>query len=244
MNNQEWFKQESIESLRRQEVFERYPGYPEKRLFLFENTIDIPEGDWEMNPGEVPEPSEIERFRELGLLIDSRGRPLHPWVNEMAQSPEIGIVTGKGFFWKWGPNETVDPIAVRNDLEVPHVLLITRGDTGHLALPGGFRDNNEDPEVGAAREAMEEAFVDLSNLEAKPVYVGPVTDSRITAHAWAHTNAFRFDVPNKLAKDLQVGPYQGGDDATRAEWIAIDKINERLFGSHSLLVSLALNLRK
>jgi len=205
-------------------------------------TEDIPEGPWELNPGEAPETCDTQRFREMGLAVDKRGRPLHPWLKEMVTNPDIGVLTGRGFYWQWGPNHTADPIILRHDLVVPHVLLIERGDTGDRALPGGFIDGSEDPAVAAAREGLEEALLDVGGFAARQVYDGPLSDIRATAHAWAHTTAFRFDLPNDVARGLPTERYKGGDDAAFAQWIAVDQVDERLFGSHNLLLKLALEM--
>ncbi len=220
-----------------------YPGYPTGRLVLAEAMADLPDGPWDLNPGEAPEPQDSARFAAMGLELDSTGRPLHPWLAEMVTNPDIGVLAGRGFYWNWGPNKTADPIVIRHDLAVPHVLLIDRGDTGEKALPGGFVDKGELAEIAAAREAREEALLDVSKFICRQVYDGPLSDIRATAHAWSDTTAFRFDVPNDVARNLPTERYKGGDDAEYAQWIPADKLQSILFGSHSLLVGLALNLR-
>ncbi len=219
-----------------------YPGYPATRLFMETFVEDIPDGPWELNPGEIPSRSETQLFRDLGLAIDSRGRPLHPWLKEMVTNPRIGVLAGRGFYWNWGPNQTADPIIIRHDLAVPHALLIDRGDTGEKAFAGGFVNPGELAVVAAAREALEEALFDPSGFPVRQVYDGPLSDTRATAHAWSHTTAFRFDVPNDVARNLPLGRYKGGDDAAFAEWLPVNNINGRLFGSHNLLLKLALEM--
>lgn len=244
----EWFKHESLQLLAGQLAVRAYAGYPclRDRLWL-DDTEDLwepvvlPDGPWETSGGELPNIGEQAALSRKGLRLDSYGRPLHPWFDSLLRHPGIGVVTGKGAYWRWGPNYTADPIVLRHDLPEPHVLLIERRDTGLWALPGGFVDEGETPLAAARREAGEEARIDLSDYPAsRQVYSGPLADLRVTAHAWPETTAYRFDLPDTLAKRLPVGPYPAGDDARRAKWLPIEQVGDELFGSHRLLVELAL----
>ena len=176
------------------------------------------------------------------MRVDQAGRPVHPWINEII-SDELGVFTGKGFFWYWGPNKTVDPIVFRHDLDQPHVMLIVREDTHDLALPGGFHDDGETYAEGAAREAREETLIDIGNIAARFVYSGPLADRRATANAWPHTDAFRFDIPDSIAKDLPM-EWEGGEEVEKAIWAPLDKVDELVLGSHSLMIGMAAKLRR
>jgi 8-oxo-dGTP pyrophosphatase MutT (NUDIX family) len=241
------FKQASLE-LFAQQATTPYPGYPsfEERLRLKTARLSpcLPAGPWEMAGDALPTPAEVANFQALGYNTDELGRPLHPWLNEMLTNPKIGIVTGKGAYWYWGPNLTADPIVMRYDQPEPMVLLISRRDTGQWALPGGFIDAGETALQAAIREAGEEALIDLDQLPTtgQLVYQGPLNDTRATAHAWPETTAYLFALPPEVTTNLPLGPYKAGDDADTAYWQPVNRVGELLFGSHQLLVAGAVDL--
>lgn len=231
-----------------------YPGYPlfSERLFLnpsLENYTEsgrriIPDGPWVVNthvnrPDHeiVPTEEEQRTFIAHGLELDSMGRPLHPWFIRMAEDPAIGIVTGKGAYWKWGPNKTVDPIIIQSD----HVLLIKRNDTGTWAFPGGFVDKNEAVESAGRREVLEETGLVLpEKLSLETVYSGPVVDIRLSGNAWPETTALLMQIPSHASLPMP----HGMDDAADAAWVPINiALQENgLFGSHRFLLDTTLNL--
>lgn len=153
-------------SLLRQKLSrEKYPGYPDfsDRLYAgnygqeytMGGRLILPFGPWEINghvncteASEAPKIYEELGFIGLGLEIDSRGRPLHPWLKDMIEDAAIGLVTGKGFYHKWGPNKTADPILFHRG----SFLLVRRCDTGNWALPGGFVDPGETTVETSIRE--------------------------------------------------------------------------------------------
>ncbi len=209
-----------------------YPGYPTSRLVIEnidENTpVTLPDGEWSTGVYVFPTVSEQERLRHEGYELDDFGRPLHPWLKEMLCHPDIGVVTGMGEFWHWGPNRTGDPILISNN----KVLLIKRSDTGSWALPGGFVDSDETGSQAARRELFEEAGVMIAG-KGCTIYEGPVADSRTTAHAWPETTAVAWridDTPHPTPND----------DAIDAQWFPIDSLPSELHGSHLFLIQKAI----
>lgn len=216
---------------------EHYPGYPAERLTLDLSDeqslqgVPIPDGPWEIHGQPLPTIEVTQQAHEAGYQTDASGRPLHPWARLLLSSEHGGTPTGKGAYWHWGPNKTADPIVITSELR-PRILLIERSDTGMLALPGGFIDQDEDPLACARRELEEETGLELSQ-EGTLVYQGPVADLRTTLHAWAETSAYLFTVetPSKV---------RGNDDAISAKWYFLDELPNTLFGSHADLVKMAL----
>jgi ADP-ribose pyrophosphatase YjhB (NUDIX family) len=225
-----------------------YPGYPEfyDRLVASPDALRTTEGELVINPGpwevnthanrvgmnEPPTPEETRKFQDMGLEIDFYGRPVHPWFEDMVGDTEIGVVTGKGAYWGWGPNKTVDPIVIQEG----HILLIKRGDTGNWALPGGFIDGEELINVAGRRECQEETGLELPvTIQPEVIYQGPVTDTRTTVNAWPETTALLYRLPD--------GPLpfvRGADDAVQAAWFPLETAMEaQLFGSHQYLVQQA-----
>lgn len=240
----DWFREQSLVALRENLALVTYPGYPELHDRLLGEGVRhwaLPLGVWETSEGATPNVSEQVDLISKDVRMDIYGRPLHPWVKDMLGDPKIGVVTGKGKYYHWGPNYTADSIILRHDQAEPQVLLIQRKDTKQWALPGGFIDGDEAALTAALRESLEETGIDLAayNPEAREVYCGPLADIRVTAHAWPETTAFRFDLSDEAAAAIG-DKIQGSDDAQAAAWVNVNELAGQLFGSHKLLIQLAL----
>lgn len=223
-----------------------YPDYPEHsdRLFLqrgddFKWLLGL-NGSWSVDNHPKQQTLEtspdIDTQKELlarGIDLDLRGRPLHPWLDAMISDPSIGVVTGKGAYWHWGPNYTADNIVLCQD----HVLLVKRRDNGMWALPGGHVDPGEEDIVASLRELTEETGLSLpAGTSGQVTYRGPVVDPRVTANAWPETTAVRYVL------DQELPTVEGLDDAEEAAWFPLDVVQQGdiLFGSHRFLLQTAL----
>lgn len=236
-----------VEQFRKGVPFRNYPDH-DQRLHMWQlaqddGNLNIPDGSWWMNPSDN-HPLQLDEIQDLqakGVTrFDNAGRPLHPWIDAIAQYPDFGFACGKGSYYQWGPNFTADPIVLRYDLSEPHVLLIQREDTKDWALPGGFIDPGEDGPTTARRETQEETGITIPHtIAGTHIYQGPVADPRTTLHAWPETTAVRFDIPDELAATLPEGTWQGSDDAVRATWAPLSALEENLFGSHLVLIQQA-----
>lgn len=183
----------------------------------------------------VPTAEETARFEAEGLAIDRDGRPLHPDFFRVLG--EHGVRFGKGDFWHWGPNKTVDPIVIAEKSGA--VLVIRRADNGLMALPGGFRDLNdgvwEMPHDAALREAREETGVELRGVSSWVQPEQTVRDHRETLNAWPNTVPVDFIIPDEVY-------VKAGDDAEKgsALWLPESKIGSVKFhGSHLELIRAA-----
>lgn len=221
-----------------------YPGYPTTRLTSInvsmtpDGTLILPDGEWTKNNTNLPTPVESEAFKAAGYDTDTEGRPLHPWLKQMLDDPEVGVVTGRGFYHQWGPNYTADPVVLTRE-DRTSVLLIQRGDTGVWALPGGFIDPGEtNPADSARRELFEEANLKL-DLEGDLIYQDVVADLRTTAHAWAETSAYSFVVDERLPVGVT-----DPNEVKKVKWFYADELPKQLHGSHAVLIELALERLK
>ncbi|HEY8885946.1 MAG TPA: NUDIX domain-containing protein [Candidatus Microsaccharimonas sp.] len=217
-----------------------YPGYPTVRLTIADvsknsnGTTILPDGEWTKNNTNLPTSAESDAFRTAGYETDNEGRPLHPWLTQMLANPDVGVITGKGFYHNWGPNYTADPIVLTHEVRTS-VLLIKRSDTGIWALPGGFVDPGEtNPADAARRELFEEADLKLE-LEGDLIYQDVVADLRTTAHAWAETSAYSFVVDERLPVAVT-----DPNEVKSVQWFYVDELPEQLHGSHAVLVQIAL----
>jgi 8-oxo-dGTP pyrophosphatase MutT (NUDIX family) len=227
-----------------------YPGYPEQTQRLVASLDDfdrledgrliIPDGPWTVNTHSnrqdtesQPSWQETVHLWEMGSSIDAFGRPLHPWLKDMVEDPAIGIVTGKGWYWQWGPNRADDAIAKCGN----YVFLVQRADTDEIVFPGGMEEDTELPMHGAAREFGEETGIAIpAPGDGRLIYDGPITDTRATANAWPHTSAYLFEFDSMPAPKLDYSEVRDGG------WVHIDTVlrDNLLIGSHQMLLNQAL----
>ncbi|TNM64687.1 NUDIX domain-containing protein [Streptomyces sp. NP160] len=116
---------------------------------------------------------------------------------------------------------TADVVALHRSGGVDRVLLVRRGAepfAGRWALPGGFVDPDEDPQVAALRELAEETGLDLADvaLHQLGVYGAPGRDprGRVVSSAWWV----------RLADGGAPADVTGGDDAAEASWVPLAEV--------------------
>jgi ADP-ribose pyrophosphatase YjhB (NUDIX family) len=211
-----------------------YPNYPTERFICDMSQLEfftIPNGPWDTEPFS-PLDNYSSDFINKSLRIDKLGRPLHPWVEDIASS--VGVVAGRGFYRNFGPNYTVDPLVITDEKD-PHILLVLRGDNKCWALPGGFLEHIAESTTDAnKRECLEETDVYLDGDPVETVYIGPVADERSTAHSWAYTTAKLWRPDKRPPTKPQI------EEVDKANWFPIDCIPANLHGSHAKIIEFAL----
>lgn len=130
-------------------------------------------------------------------------------MNELPACDECG---------QWDqPALAVDAVAIRGN----EILLIRRAKEpwkGMLALPGGFVDSGEDPEIAVVRELKEECGIDGKVVRLLCVKGDADRDPRGHVVSIAYLVA-AFDEPT------------AGDDAASAAWHRISEVEE-MAGDH------------
>lgn len=133
---------------------------------------------------------------------------------------------------------TADVVALLRRGGRDHVLLVRRGGepfAGSWALPGGFVDPDEDPQVAALRELAEETGLDLADVALRElgVYGAPGRDprGRVVSSAWWVRLPEGAEGADRAAT--------GGDDAVEAAWVAVDAAVGLAF-DHDLVLADAL----
>ena len=119
------------------------------------------------------------------------------------------------------PVPTVD-IIIRIDNAI--VLIERRNPPHGWALPGGFVDYGENLETAAAREALEETGLTVTNLQQFQAYSDHDRDPR------QHTISYVFTA---AAQDAP----QAGDDAATAKLFQLDNLPEQLCFDHEKILS-------
>lgn len=204
------------------------------------NDLTVKAGGW-ADPVNFASINFGERVSYEGpIQLNADGSPQSPWGR-------TGM-SGRGLLGKWGPNHAADPIVTRYDPATGslQVVLITRGDTGELAIPGGMVDAGEKVSQTLAREFNEEAtsgcnpavIKSLFN-QHKIVYRGIVDDPRNTDNAWMETTACHFHCDTEMGALL---PLTAGDDAVHVQWQAISAIESgqvRCYANHTTFILMA-----
>ncbi len=111
------------------------------------------------------------------------------------------------------------------------VLLVQRGRdpfAGQWALPGGFVDYGEDPDLAVARELREETGLDGLALRQFHTFGAPDRDPR------GHT----VSVVYVVELDGEAPPVVGGDDAAAADWFPLDALPPLAFDHGRILDAL------
>lgn len=224
-----------------------YEGYPalDRRLYLDTPGLDttgpafvVPDGPWQVGdhpnrrgPGpdlmdpEVPSeahprvaPELSQRWQQDGLTLDQYGRPIHPDWRELLGDRRIGLPTGVGFFFRYGPNATVDPVVYRRrpGADPVELLLIKRRRGGKWAMPGGFADRaDRTAEDTARREAAEETGLDRIGGQAETIVYHRSAGPLVTLHAWMENTVVLIHGDPQYLADTDLKP---GDDAVDAGW--------------------------
>lgn len=138
----------------------------------------------------------------------------------------------KQFCYKYPhPAVTTDCVIFGFDGAQLKVLLIKRGIDpykGHWAFPGGFLKPDESAEEGARRELKEETGFDAGYVEQFRTYSNPQRDPRERVITIAYMAL------------VKISNVEGGDDASQADWFAVDNVPQLAF-DHDMILRDALS---
>jgi len=132
------------------------------------------------------------------------------------------------------PSVTVDNVVFGINGDTLKVLLIKRGRPGTAfegcwAFPGGFVDENEDPDVAAKRELLEETHAKVRYMEQLQTFGKPGRDPRGHVISVAYMSLVQCDA-------LTI---QGDDDAAEAKWWPVATLPALAF-DHADILAVAL----
>jgi bifunctional NMN adenylyltransferase/nudix hydrolase len=135
---------------------------------------------------------------------------------------------------------TVDAIVV----QAGHILMITRGampGEGLLALPGGFVDPSETLLDACLRELQEETKIDVPERTLRRCVVKAETfdDPHRSQRGRTINRGFFID----LGAKGRLPKVKGSDDAVKAQWIPIDKLDgNKIFEDHHSIIKFFLGI--
>jgi ADP-ribose pyrophosphatase len=166
--------------------------------------------------------------------IQSYASPLPANLAGEALNPggRTGIKDGRGLLGKAGPNFAADPVIflIHPQTEELQVLLISRKDTGELALPGGMVDYGERVSETLRRELKEETGAEILMDDALTVYRGYVDDPRNTDKSWMETCVAAKLLKPEIAATLEL---EAGDDASAVHLVRVEAaLFSKLYASH------------
>ncbi|HSX43603.1 MAG TPA: NUDIX domain-containing protein [Candidatus Saccharimonadales bacterium] len=242
--------------------FTDYPA-PHERLFIDSPGLQItdaglivPDGPWSVRahpnrkgvdtslldaeiPTSLPRASikQLHEWQSAGLQTDQFNRPLHPHWRALLNDKRIGLPTGVGMLYRYGPNIAVDAIVYRHNEHGLSFLVIRKGDTGKWGFPGGFAEPSDAGFVYAARrELAEETGLHITG-KSEILYRNLPIRRRDTLHAWIEIIIILFHIP----EDILQQPLQAGDDAVEAKWILASNIARMdLFDTHQTYLRIAM----
>jgi 8-oxo-dGTP diphosphatase len=126
---------------------------------------------------------------------------------------------------------TVDAVVFGSSPDGLHVLLIRRAAPpfeGTWALPGGFLELDETLEQAALRELREETGVQLTRMEQLRVFDAVDRDPRERV----------ISVAYMAQVDVAAHPARGDDDASEAQWFALEALPPLAF-DHAQVLAVA-----
>jgi ADP-ribose pyrophosphatase YjhB (NUDIX family) len=114
-------------------------------------------------------------------------------------------------------------VAVFRDNKLLLVRRVMDPGKGRWALPGGYLDSGEDPRAAAAREAREEAGVEVDVRDVLDVFANPPADGGAVFVLYAAT--------------WRGGEPAAGDDADDAQFFGPDELPELAFASTAHVIA-------
>lgn len=158
------------------------PPYHVDATVLASDRFKIPAG-WSdpENYDEIP-----ENERPTAKFMDASGRPLNP-------RGRTGIA-GRGLLGKWGPNQAVGAMILRNsgfDGQVD-IFLGKRENEQVLTMPKGFILPGETENTAVTRIVETECGWNPKGSEEDPFFTGYIYDPRQTDNAWVEIAGYLF----------------------------------------------------
>lgn len=171
----------------------------------------------------------ITRWQGMGLLVDTAGRPLHPRASQLLTTPGVGMFTGPGFHYRYGP-QRMGNFGLRRERNgvVEYAMSAVRRSTLKWGMSGGYTNVGETVDAAAFREGYEEVGVERKALGAlsvrATVFSPPKGFKRDTLHAWGEewfTFVRSLDNPGLDGVELIT---HDEHEVAEVAWVSVDDV--------------------
>lgn len=177
---------------------------------------------------------QVAQFRLQGVrLFDTLWRPLHPRAEQLLTTPGVGMYTGPGKHYDYGPqlmgNLGVRRVrGTRRNPIVEYALVEVRRGRDVWGLPGGYAKPEESAESAAFREGLEEANLLaglMGTIAIRQVAVIPKGFKADTLHAWGQEEfTFVYSRDNQGMDGIELRVNDMREKILRAAWVDVERI--------------------
>lgn len=182
-----------------------------------------------VNAQHTPLSTALSRYYfDQGYWLDQYDNPVPYAAVQMISEPQIGVLTGLGWYWQKGINQSSDLLlAVRPTPSDPWSLVAVerKDETNHdgmIAFPGGHNNKNEAGASAARRETSEETGLPQAMLGDPQRYeqlsAGLLVGAGATAHAMSGNEAFLHIVEGRDAEALLRTPLRVSNESHDVSW--------------------------
>jgi len=171
-------------------------------------------------------------WHQLGLLTDTADRPLHPRAAQLLTHPDVGMFTGPGYHYRYGP-QRMGNLALRRlrDTVIEYAMVAVNRDGGEKwSVPGGYlqEEDNESVDQTAFREGWEEANIIphfLGRYVIRRVLSPPRGFKRDTLHGWGEEwFTFPISYDNPGMDGVELSAKNDTKEVRRVAWVNRDVI--------------------
>lgn len=228
-----------------------------------ESGFVIPEGAWTISDhprrresnaplytAENPVPQEMVAYwQRIGLRTDAlSGLPIHPRAEQLLTTPNLGMFTQVGSFYRPGPNPVINTglRRVRGGAVEYAAVAVQRGRNLRWSLPGGFYDPDTDPDlvIGAFREAREEIGIrigEIGSLLLQHYDDDPQYAWAATVHAWMQESYyFAQSLSNPALEGFEDLEPEDRNEIVDTAWLTLHAMANpelKFMGTHRRMVA-------
>ncbi|HEU5122312.1 MAG TPA: NUDIX hydrolase, partial [Candidatus Saccharimonadales bacterium] len=211
------------------------------------NHIEIPDGPWHITNHPNRQRPEVQHRIEpiatkerpmstarqqhwdmLGLRKDTAGRPLHPRALQLLGTAGVGMFTGPGFHYTYGPQRMANLGAKRIRGNKTEYAVVRKHGKKDWSLPGGYAEPyHATIEDAAFHEGWQEAGLDrrqMGHVAMRTIFSPPKGFRRDTLHAWGEEYfTFVASYNNPALEGVELAVYDTKEIAD-ARWMDLETI--------------------
>lgn len=139
-------------------------------------------------------------WQHNGLVLDDKGHPIYPYADQFIADESLGMMTGLGWYWRYGPNQKTYAVLARQcdeqaDLEV---AVVRRPREDRLNLPGIFLKRSQLAITAALQVISKDIGLDTDRIKGTAIGSWPrlVPSPYDTLNAWREESIVAIREPN------------------------------------------------